>query len=75
MQSEPKSTHGARGLLYINARFRPRGLGENWKFEVAIDAMRVTESLTNYGDFSPEDRQPPKFSTKIRLLFGPDYAD
>jgi len=55
MQSESKSTHGARGLLYINARFRPRGLGENWKFEVAIDAMRVTESLTNYGDFSPED--------------------
>jgi len=35
------------GLLYINAaRFRPRGLGENWKFEGAIDAMCVTESLT-----------------------------
>ena len=43
------------GLLYINARFRPRGLPENWKFEGAIDAMCVSESLTNYGDFSPED--------------------
>jgi hypothetical protein len=63
------------GLLYINARFRPRWLRENWKFEGAIDAMCVSESLTNYGDVSPEDRQPPIFSTEIRLLFGPDYVD
>ena len=43
------------GLLDINACFRPRELGEIGNAKSPLIPMRVTESLTNYGDVSPED--------------------